>query len=83
MQSLLILHFNDAYHLEAIDGVGGAASFTTELKKYHDQNPLIIFGGDLFSPSMLSTATRGKHMTRIMNHLGVHYSVIGNKTFKI
>jgi hypothetical protein len=39
---------------------------------------MLTFGGDLFSPSMLSTATRGKHMTRIMNQLGVHYSVIGN-----
>ncbi len=51
-KSLLVLHFNDAYHLEAIDNIGGTARFATALNRYKDQNPLIIFGGDLFSPSM-------------------------------
>lgn len=52
---LTILHFNDVYNVEPIseqEPVGGAARFCTALKQHQADNPLILFSGDIFSPSM-------------------------------
>lgn len=54
-QNLVILHFNDVYNVEpriGIEPVGGAARFCTAIKSFHHLNPLILFSGDVFSPSM-------------------------------
>ena len=52
--SLLILHFNDVYNIDARDSepVGGAARFQTKLKSFQDRNPLKFFCGDAFNPSV-------------------------------
>lgn len=52
---LTILHYNDVYNIEPNCGkepVGGAARFCTALKSFAHLNPLILFSGDIFSPSM-------------------------------
>ncbi|XP_014352103.1 trifunctional nucleotide phosphoesterase protein YfkN-like [Latimeria chalumnae] len=81
--ALTILHFNDVYEVEARteEPVGGAARFATALKEYNYLNPLIIFSGDCFNPSLLSTVTKGKHMVSILNAIGVQYAVLGNHEF--
>jgi 5'-nucleotidase len=58
--------------------VGGAARFITAVNKYKDDDPLVLFSGDIFSPSQLSTVLKGKQMVPIYEHLKVHVNVVGN-----
>lgn len=53
--NLTILHFNDVYNVDSHgtqEPVGGAARFCTAIKSFKDYNPLVLFSGDAFSPSM-------------------------------
>lgn len=52
--SLTILHYNDVYNIESrvTEPVGGAARFCTAIKSFTHLNPLVLFSGDTFSPSM-------------------------------
>ena len=45
------------------------------------ENPLIVFSGDAFNPSLLSTFTMGAHMPPILNAIGVHVAAVGNHDF--
>lgn len=80
---LVILHYNDVYNVEPrpTEPVGGAARFLTAIKSFHHLNPLIFFSGDAFSPSMLSTFTRGEQMVPVLNDVGTHCAVLGNHDF--
>lgn len=52
---LTILHYNDVYNIDATckqEPIGGAARFATAVKSYDHLNPLVLFSGDAFSPSM-------------------------------
>lgn len=51
---LTILHFNDVYNVEARDQepCGGASRFSTMVKSFVHQQPMILFSGDVFSPSI-------------------------------
>lgn len=52
---LTIIHFNDVYNVESNSSrepIGGAARFLTAIKSFAHLNPLILFSGDAFSPSM-------------------------------
>ena len=51
--SLSIIHFNDTYNILERDEepVGGVSRFVTALRAYDYLNPLILFSGDIFSPS--------------------------------
>lgn len=77
-----ILHFNDVYQLEPTkktDPIGGYARFSTvvsDLKEKH--NALVLFSGDVFSPSTESTVTKGKHMIEPLNSLGISAACVGN-----
>lgn len=49
------MHFNDVYNIDAnsaVEPVGGAARFCTAIKTFQHLNPLVLFSGDAFSPSM-------------------------------
>ena len=52
-KELTIVHFNDCYNIEerSTEPVGGISRFATALKSLKEQDPLILFSGDLFSPS--------------------------------
>ncbi|XP_030759392.1 protein 5NUC [Sitophilus oryzae] len=83
-ENVVILHFNDVYNVESRPGlepVGGAARFCTAIKSFQHLNPLILFSGDAFSPSMLSTFTRGEQMVPVLNEIGTHCAVLGNHDF--
>ncbi|KAF5285172.1 hypothetical protein FQA39_LY16739 [Lamprigera yunnana] len=83
-QNLVILHFNDVYNVEQLSStepVGGAARFCTAIKSFQHLNPLVFFSGDAFSPSMLSTITKGEQMVSVLNSVGVHCAVYGNHDF--
>lgn len=51
---ITILHFNDVYNIEPreIEPVGGAARFTTAIRSRAELNPLVLFSGDAFNPSL-------------------------------
>ncbi|XP_030369481.1 uncharacterized protein LOC115620395 isoform X2 [Scaptodrosophila lebanonensis] len=81
---LTILHYNDVYNIESMnehEPVGGAARFATAMKSYAHLNPLVLFSGDAFSPSMLSTFTQGEQMVPVLNHVGTDCAVFGNHDF--
>lgn len=42
---------------------------------------LVLFSGDLFSPSVESSVTRGSHLVPVINELGPDVSVTGNHDF--
>ena len=50
-QTLSFIHFNDVYDIESTNNCGGVARFYTALKKYEQDQRMILFSGDLFSPS--------------------------------
>jgi 5'-nucleotidase len=86
--TLSLLHFNDVYRVtpqkislhppETID----VTQFTALLHDLRDQwalrddgnrDGLVLFSGDVFSPSIESSVTRGSHMVIF----AVHYSISG------
>lgn len=76
---ITIIHFNDVYNIEPdADGAGGISRFVTALRMFADSNPLILFSGDAFNPSFISTFTKGRHMVPFLNMLKVHTACIGN-----
>lgn len=55
MAELTVLHYNDVYNVDVTtskEPIGGAARFVTALKTFDSLKPLILFSGDVFSPSM-------------------------------
>ena len=61
-RTLHIVHFNDVYNIEPSGSSPGAARFTTLVKSFAALKPLVLFAGDAFSPSLMSTVTRGSQM---------------------
>src|SRR5690606_28428885 len=80
---LLILHFNDVYEIEPVDGGerGGAARVATLIEERQAAAPLILFSGDTFSPSLMSSIFQGAQMVDVFNRLGLDYAVFGNHEF--
>lgn len=94
--SLPILHWNDVYRvtpqkvspdsMETID-VTRFASLLDNIRSQWatrsdgERDGLSLFSGDLFSPSMESTVTRGSHMVPIINELGPDVALTGNHDF--
>ncbi|XP_045761863.1 snake venom 5'-nucleotidase isoform X5 [Maniola jurtina] len=81
---VLIIHYNDVYNIEQTtntEPVGGALRFSTAVKALQHLNPLVLFSGDAFSPSMLSTFTKGEQMVPVLNEIGTHCAVFGNHDF--
>lgn len=81
--TVTILHFNDVYNVESRDAdpCGGATRFTHAIKTFSHLKPLVLFSGDVFSPSVLSTFTKGEQMSSILNEIGTHCAVFGNHDF--
>lgn len=53
-QSITILHFNDVYNINEREEepVGGAARFATAMRQLKHLDPLVLFSGDIFNPSV-------------------------------
>lgn len=52
---ITILHYNDVYNIDSntsTEPIGGASRFCTAIRSFHELNPLVLFSGDAFSPSM-------------------------------
>ena len=56
------VHFNDVYNVESrgVEPVGGAARFLTAVRSAtSDTEPLILFSGDIFAPSISKLGAPG------------------------
>ncbi len=67
------------------DPVGGAARFVTVIKNIKSAaaaagrpDPVVVFSGDAFNPSLMSTVTKGKQMVPCLNNIKVDVACIGN-----
>lgn len=78
-----ILHFNDVYNLQEreIEPVGGASRFITAAESFRHKNPLVLFSGDIFSPSTLGSITKGKHMIPFFENFKIDAAMVGNHDF--
>ncbi len=82
--TLTFLHFNDVYHYRpGPDGSGGLAQLSSLIRAERRRHPdaLVTFGGDLLSPSLASSITKGAHMIGFLNGIGVDVAVAGNHEF--
>ncbi|KAF5387159.1 hypothetical protein D9615_001693 [Tricholomella constricta] len=96
MSQLSLIHWNDVYRVspqkpsphssETID----VAQFGARLDDIRDKwaelpggkkDGLTLFSGDVFSPSVESSVTRGSHMVPVMNMLAPDVSLTGNHDF--
>ena len=52
--TISVIHFNDVYNVEEqkTEPLAGAARFKTAIDSFNDENPVILFSGDLFAPSI-------------------------------
>ena len=84
-----ILHFNDVYVMEESEKAvqikgkdvytkGGTARFVTAMKEHGCDKKLVLFSGDLLSPSYLSLFKKGHQFVEVFNALNVRVSCIGN-----
>ncbi|GLB35152.1 putative 5'-nucleotidase family protein [Lyophyllum shimeji] len=96
MSQLSILHWNDVYRVtpqalspqskDTIDVTQFGALLDDLREKWTDlqdgkKDGLTLFSGDVFSPSVESSVTRGSHMVPIMNALAPDVAVTGNHDF--
>ena len=61
----------------ARDVITGVASRFSALVKSFNA-PLLLFSGNAFNPSKLSTITQGLHMAPILNQLSTAVGILGN-----
>jgi 5'-nucleotidase len=90
---LRFLHFNDVYNVDASsrgEVCGGAARFSSLVKSYFPGGsrydaargtPLVVFGGDAFNPSIMSTVTKGRQMIPVLESLHIAAACYGNHDF--
>jgi len=80
---ITFLHVNDVNEIEPRRGAGGFAPLMTLLERERaaSAHTITTFGGDLFSPSLLSGFTRGAHMVELMNAIGTDIAVVGNHEY--
>jgi len=95
-ESISILHFNDVYHMSEqtfpgpdeelikIDVSHFAKSLDTlksQIEGNSGERPLVLFSGDLFSPSAESMLAQGKNMVAVMDQLNPDACLTGNHEF--
>ncbi|KAF6251135.1 Metallo-dependent phosphatase-like protein [Scenedesmus sp. NREL 46B-D3] len=84
-RQLTIIHFNDVYNIEASSNepVGGAARLVHKVTSWSNSlgRSLVLFSGDAFNPSLMSTMTLGKQMVPVLKAAGVDAACVGNHDF--
>mmetsp|Transcript_5095 Transcript_5095/g.7038 ORF Transcript_5095/g.7038 Transcript_5095/m.7038 type:complete len:645 (+) Transcript_5095:216-2150(+) len=82
LSELTIVHFNDVYNIESREKepVGGLARFVSAVNTVKEKNPgtIVLFSGDAFSPSLMSTVTKGRQMAPSLNLLEIKAACLGN-----
>lgn len=77
------LHFNDVYEFMPDGDIGGLAAVKAVADRERAAHPgaIFTFGGDLLSPSVASSLTKGAHMIDMINRMGPAAAVLGNHEF--
>lgn len=80
---LTILHVNDIDRMEPSADRGGVAKVASvvEDEAGRADHVLVTLGGDMISPSLLSSIDKGAHMVRLADEIGIDYAVPGNHEF--
>src|SRR5687767_3099257 len=91
--TITILHINDVYEIDAIDGgrVGGLSRTATVLRRLERTRPAVVMtlGGDYLSPAAIASAIvdgealAGRQMVDVLNHVGLDFAVFGNHEFDV
>ena len=80
-----VLHFNDLYEVGGVKegSRGGVQRLARVVYGARAANPrtLVMFAGDLLSPSLASESFKGKQMIDVVNRLHIDAAVIGNHEF--
>ena len=88
---LRILHYNDVYHVDpsSAEPVGGIARFITICKEYRESDRykgqpglVTLFSGDVFSPSLESSITKGPSPSERFECSGMRVSLTQTTTRK-
>jgi len=83
--SLVVLHFNDVYQLGPVDGgkAGGMDRLAGLIRAHQarERCTLVLFAGDLISPSVESSIFKGAQLIEGLNLLGVDAATPGNHEF--
>ncbi|TFK55022.1 Metallo-dependent phosphatase [Heliocybe sulcata] len=96
MTQLSFLHFNDVYRVrpQKLSSAGNETIDVTQFCQLVDEtreqwptrpdgkrDGLVLFSGDVFSPSVESSVTRGRHMVPVLNEIGPDVALTGNHDF--
>ena len=79
-KEIYLLHFNDVYNLQPRkkEPIGGAARFITAANAHKDKNPLVLFSGDIYSPSKLGQTMKGTQMIPFLERFKIDVACVGN-----
>ncbi|CAK9087581.1 unnamed protein product [Durusdinium trenchii] len=85
---ITIIHFNDVYEMAGVlkDGTrkGGMSRAAYVIERARKRNPdrtLVVFAGDLLSPSVLSDLFQGRQAVDVLNYLNLTAASLGNHEF--
>ena len=78
-----VVHVNDLDQFQEKSGRGGVARLSSILKQSRAKGNTVLFthGGDMLSPSLLSSIDGGQHMVSLMNDLNLSFLGLGNHEF--
>lgn len=82
--SVTFLHFSDSDELTPVDAqLGGYDRLATLVQRMREEHgpSLLVFSGDLISPSLASSVFLGAQMIAGLEALGVDYAALGNHEF--
>ena len=67
-----IIHFNDAYD------VLKTPQFTKQVGKFINESTLVLFSGDIYSPSKLTNYFQGNQFDNFLKRFKISAAVLGN-----
>ncbi len=81
--TLTIMHFNDDYELTPVGNLGGMNYLAGQIDQVRQQDPrsLLLFAGDVLSPSVESSVFLGGQMIAALNRLHLTAATFGNHEF--
>lgn len=83
--TIRFVHTNDVDRMDADgDGAGGIAKISAvrNMAEAEFGDPVLFtYGGDMISPSLMSSFDKGAHMVDLFNKIGLQYAALGNHEF--
>lgn len=73
------IHFNDVYNVEKSPPFVASVNRNKQRMSSEGRHVVTVFGGDAFSPSIMSTILRGEQMIPALNALGIDAACLGER----